>query len=45
MFSLQENGTERSELVVHDRNVKAWLAPVLLALATKVARGTDAGHA
>jgi hypothetical protein len=46
LFSLQERGPEPPELVVHNRDVKTWLAPVLLALATKVAPdGDDSGQA
>jgi hypothetical protein len=41
-FSLQERGAEPPELVVHDRDVKGWLGPVLLALATKITPDGDA---
>jgi hypothetical protein len=45
LFTLRERGAEPPELVIHNRDVKAWLARVLLALATKVAPDEVAGHA
>jgi hypothetical protein len=41
-FSLHERGAEAPELVVHDFDVKGWLGPVLLALATQITPDGDA---
>jgi hypothetical protein len=42
VFSLQERGgAEPPELVVHDLDVKRWLEPVLLGLATKITPDGD----
>jgi hypothetical protein len=35
VYSLQEHGAEPAELEVKNRDVRSWLAPVLLALAEK----------
>jgi hypothetical protein len=35
------SGTEPPEFALHNRDAKAWLGPVLLALATKVAPDGD----
>jgi hypothetical protein len=40
--AVNERGAEPPELVVHDLDVKRWLGPVLLGLATKIVPGGDA---
>jgi hypothetical protein len=45
LFTLQERGAEAPVLDVHNRDVKAWLGPVLLALTTKISPDEAVGHA